>query len=245
MSDEPIMIGYQGAKRVYICGRMRGLPYYNFAAFDESRDALKRKGFDVVSPADLDRAAGFDPRRDCMPSHDWNSIPKGFDLSACVKRDLDALQTCDLIAVLPDGENGVGGHAELSVAKWLKLPRIHHLTGEPWVETGEVRTKDPVTGGEKGAKLARFDLLPAGPLWQLAEHYGRGAKKYQDHNWRRGYKWSLNFAAMMRHAWAWWRGESIDAETGSSHMVAVAWHAFSLIEFETEKIGTDDRWKPK
>jgi hypothetical protein len=107
--------------------------------------------------------------------------------------------------------------------------------------SGEVRVVDPDTGGEKGSKLARFDLIPAGPLWTLAEHYGIGAEKYDDGQWRRGYKWSLSFAAMMRHAWAFWRGEDIDAETGSPHLAAVAWHAFALLEFSTTHPEKDDR----
>ena len=105
----------------------------------------------------------------------------------------------------------------------------------------EVRVIDPKTGGEKGSKLARFDLIPPVPLEMLAEHYGRGVAKYADRNWERGYNWGLSFAAMMRHAWAFWRGESIDPETGGHHLTAVAWHAFALIEFERRKIGTDNR----
>src|SRR5512146_2965093 len=95
---------------------------------------------------------------------------------------------------------------------------------EQTMDKTEVRVVDPNTGGEKGSKLARFDLLPVLPLTELAEHFGRGAKKYADRNWERGYKWSLSFAALMRHAWAFWGGEDIDPETGTPHIIAVAWH---------------------
>jgi hypothetical protein len=105
----------------------------------------------------------------------------------------------------------------------------------------ETRIVNAVTGGEKGQKLTRFDLIPAGPLELLAEHYGRGACKYADRNWERGYAWSLSFGAMMRHAWAFWRGEDIDEETGSPHLVAVAWHAFALLEFSARHRSLDDR----
>ena len=107
----------------------------------------------------------------------------------------------------------------------------------------EERVTDPETGGQKGTKLARFDLLPAGPLWELAEHYGKGAKKYTDDNWRKGYAWSLSFAALMRHAWAFWRGEDIDLETGTPHIIAVAWHALALAEFRKSHPEKDDRRK--
>ena len=65
----------------------------------------------------------------------------------------------------------------------------------------EIRMVDPVTGGEKGSKEARFDLIPGDTLEDIARHYGRGSLKYADWNWLKGYKWSLSFAAMMRHAW--------------------------------------------
>jgi hypothetical protein len=105
----------------------------------------------------------------------------------------------------------------------------------------EVRVTDPETGGEKGTKLARFDLIPAEPLWELAEHYGRGAAKYEDRNWEKGYAWSLSYAALMRHAVAFWQGQNNDPETDSHHMAAVAFHAFALIEFWNQGLGTDDR----
>src|SRR5690606_30532164 len=84
----------------------------------------------------------------------------------------------------------------------------------------------------------------ARPLRLLAEHYGKGAEKYDDHNWRKGYDWSLSFAALMRHAWAFWNGEDNDAETGSPHMAAVAFHALAMLEFMHEHPDFDDRWKP-
>lgn len=107
----------------------------------------------------------------------------------------------------------------------------------------EVRTTDPDTGAAKGVKLARFDLIPARPLWLLAEHYGKGCVKYADRNWEAGYSWSKSFGAMMRHAWAFWRGEDIDPETGSPHMIAVAWHALALVEYATTHPEKDDRPK--
>lgn len=75
--------------------------------------------------------------------------------------------------------------------------------------TGETRTTS-ATGGQKGVKLARFDLIPTGPLKALAEHYGRGAAKYANHQWRQGYEWSKSYAAMSRHQNAFWGGEDYD-----------------------------------
>ena len=100
---------------------------------------------------------------------------------------------------------------------------------------------DPETGGRKARKLARFDLLPAEALWAVAEQFGRGAEKYEDNNWRKGYDWSLSFGAMQRHAWLFWSGEDLDRETHTLHLAAVAFHALALLQFGIDDLGTDDR----
>lgn len=104
----------------------------------------------------------------------------------------------------------------------------------------EVRKKDPITGGEKGSKLARFSLIPSEFLWALAEHYGRGARKYADRNWEKGYAWSLSSDALQRHLHQWLLGEDNDEETGSHHLIAVAWHACALFIYQLRGLGTND-----
>lgn len=106
----------------------------------------------------------------------------------------------------------------------------------------EVRTVSS-TGGEKGTKEERFDLLPWEALAKVARHYGVGAEKYAAHNWRRGYEWSKSYAALMRHLTAFWSGEDIDEETGSPHMAAVVFHALALLTFMDEHPDFDDRYK--
>lgn len=105
----------------------------------------------------------------------------------------------------------------------------------------EERVTDTVTGGAKGSKLARFDLIPIGPLWEVARLYGVGAAKYAPRNWELGYTWSLSYAAMMRHAALFWAGESLDDETKRHHLSSVIFHAMALMEFEQKGKGTDDR----
>lgn len=117
------------------------------------------------------------------------------------------------------------------------------LAGQTHACEVETRVVDPTTGGEKGSKAERFDLIPVDALTALARHYGRGAEKYSDENWLRGYDWKLSYAALQRHANAWWAGEDVDPETGSSHMTAVAWHAFTLFVFARRGKGTDSRRK--
>lgn len=136
----------------------------------------------------------------------------------------------------------------------------------------EVRTTSS-TGGQKGVKLQQFSLIPIGPLTALAEHYGRGARKYATHQWRKNYEWSKSYDALQRHLTAWWHGEELDTcpstgdgcsfvtnegepfegdpgtscynHTGSHHLDAVMWHAFTLREFVETAPEHDDRYKPK
>lgn len=109
---------------------------------------------------------------------------------------------------------------------------------------GEVRTTS-ATGGEKGTKPERYDLIPVGALAKIAQLYGRGAQKYAAHNWRRGYEWSKSYAALQRHATQFWNGEDNDPEMDLPHMASVAFHALALLTFMEEQPGFDDRYFPK
>lgn len=91
-----------------------------------------------------------------------------------------------------------------------------------------------------GGKL-RYDLLPPDALEELVKVYTQGAKKYAENNWLKGMSWSRVFGSLLRHAWAFWRGEILDPETGCHHMAHVAWNAFALCTYALRKIGTDDR----
>lgn len=99
------------------------------------------------------------------------------------------------------------------------------------------------TGGLKEVKDERFDLIPSGALTTLARHYGIGARKYDDNQWRKGYEWSKSYAAMQRHLNLWHDGEDIDEETQSPHLAAAAWHCFTLLTFADEHPNFDDRFK--
>lgn len=104
----------------------------------------------------------------------------------------------------------------------------------------EVRVTDPTTGGQKGQKLERFDLVPAAAMEEVARVYGRGAEKYEARNWERGYNWGLSLAALERHLAKFKQGESRD-ELDNHHLACVVFHALALITFERFNLGTDDR----
>lgn len=108
---------------------------------------------------------------------------------------------------------------------------------------GEVRVVNLATGGEKGRKPARFELIPPRALEQVAVVYGVGADKYEDRNWERGVDWSLMFGAMMRHMWLWWAGETDDVESGLNHLAHAAFHVLGLMQLTETHPGLDDRPK--
>ena len=91
----------------------------------------------------------------------------------------------------------------------------------------------------------RYDLIDSYALHQLAEIYTFGARKYEDNNWRKGFKFGRIFGALMRHSWAFWRGEDLDEESGLPHMAHAAWCCFTLLNFSEFNIGEDDRIKEK
>ena len=100
------------------------------------------------------------------------------------------------------------------------------------------------TGGLKGSKIARFDLIPCKPLWELAEHYGKVLRKYPQRNWEKGFDWSLSYAAAQRHLNAFWNGEDYDTKDHrSKHVIAAAWHCFALAEWMETHPELDDRPK--
>jgi len=120
--------------------------------------------------------------------------------------------------------------------------RERACVGDENATEGEVRMVDERTGGAKGQKLARFDLLPWDALWEVAEVYGEGAKKYELRNWERGYNWSLSYQAMQRHAVKFWQfGVREDAELRKHHMACSIFHSLALLAFDLRSSGTDDR----
>lgn len=110
----------------------------------------------------------------------------------------------------------------------------------------ETRTVS-ATGGEKGVKPERYDLIPREATDALARVYAFGATKYADHNWRRGYEWSKSYAAAMRHLTAFWSGETYDSESGLPHIGHAMFHLAALstwLEQDGEGGQFDDRYRP-
>jgi len=99
------------------------------------------------------------------------------------------------------------------------------------------------TGRKDDTGKLRYDLLSVYALEQWAAVSTFGATKYDDNNWRKGLKWGRVFGALMRHAWAFWRGEDKDSETGLSHLAHAMWCCATLLEYTRTHPELDDRIK--
>ena len=88
-----------------------------------------------------------------------------------------------------------------------------------------------------------WHLLPGDALEEIVKVLQFGANKYAERNWEAGMKWSRPFAALMRHSWAWWRGEQLDKETGLSHLAHAGCCLLFLLAYSVRNKQGDDRPK--
>ena len=78
--------------------------------------------------------------------------------------------------------------------------------------------KTPEQGMKFDSDKIRMDLLDSYAIEQLSAVLTFGAKKYAPNNWRKGIPKSRLIAALLRHTFAYLRGEDIDEESGLSHI---------------------------
>lgn len=110
--------------KLYVAGPMRGHEEYNFPAFDKAAYALRKVGYAVVSPAELDRVNGVDEFSDV----DENLAQFKRDV---MQRDCKAICGCDGIALLDDWDKSEGVEVEIALARFLGL----NIQGvEKWLE---------------------------------------------------------------------------------------------------------------
>jgi hypothetical protein len=108
-------------------------------------------------------------------------------------------------------------------------------------EPADTRVYDASGAVKADGEKVRLELLPTEALEEIAKVLTFGAKKYDDNNWRKGFKWLRVIGATFRHLYAWVRGESKDPETGISHLAHAGCNILFLITFEKTGTGTDDR----
>ena len=93
------------SKRLYIAGKMRGVPGYNFPAFDAAAARLRAQGYEVVNPAEMSREVGVE---------NVESDPAVFN--RLIAEELREVRACDAIYLLQGWETSMGTRDELEVA---------------------------------------------------------------------------------------------------------------------------------
>lgn len=85
-----------------------------------------------------------------------------------------------------------------------------------------------------GAMREKLDTVPYDlvPFQEMTDAYSRvaeyGAKKYASWNWSKGLPRVQIIGSLLRHTWAYLRGEECDKETGLSHTDHILWNAVTL-----------------
>lgn len=145
-------------KTIYIAGAMRGIRYFNFPAFDAARDSLIEQGWNVISPADLDREIGFDET--AFPDdYDWIDLKKAnFNLNDAIDRDVEALKRCDAIYMLQGWENSKGANAEKALAEWMGLDVLYQVPPKKTADASDVLMEAfMLTTGDRNAQYGPPD----------------------------------------------------------------------------------------
>ncbi len=94
--------------RIYVSGPMTNIPNNNVPAFNEATKKLRKKGYTVINPAELD----IDER--CRTWED------------CLRRDIRHLTTCTDIATLKGYKKSRGATLEILIGKALSF-EVHPL----------------------------------------------------------------------------------------------------------------------
>jgi len=114
--------------KVYIAGPMRGIPNFNFPAFNIAASNLRWAGYTVFSPAERDNQHhGTDiSAGNTTGDEDLAAKQHGFNLREALAADLEWIcREADAIALLPGWEKSKGATAERAVALALGLKEIY------------------------------------------------------------------------------------------------------------------------
>jgi hypothetical protein len=90
--------------KLYLSGPMTGIKDLNKPVFEEAAKKLRKKGYRVINPHDLDKKE---------PKRSWED---------CLRRDIRHEMSCSAIATLPRWKKSRGALLEVYIGKALKYP---------------------------------------------------------------------------------------------------------------------------
>jgi len=85
----------------------------------------------------------------------------------------------------------------------------------------------------------RVELLPAGPLIELAEVFTYGANKYRAWSWMT-LPAERQYASALRHLLAWRSGERDDPESGKTHLAHAATNIMMMMVLDERESSEEE-----
>lgn len=131
---------------LYLSGKMTGLPNYGFDLFDANRDFLRECGYNVISPADIDREAGIDLE---TPFTEEQYL-------ATIKRDYAAMLEVDGIAFMNNWTDSRGAKLESDFANVLRLDRYRVDESKSYLEQEKILAFTGFAGSGKDTIANQF-----------------------------------------------------------------------------------------
>ena len=108
---------------------------------------------------------------------------------------------------------------------------------------GTVPEQESTSAIKNDSGKTEFHHMPLEALEQVSSVFMFGASKYQEYNYRGGFKYSRLFNASLRHLFAFWKGENNDKESGLPHLAHAVCCILMLLQNILESKGTDNRYK--
>ena len=106
--------------KVYLAGKMRCLPSFGAEEFRKATRVLRERGFEVVSPLEMDEAVGITV--DGLTGFE-DLADQGFDIRSTLMADLEAvLFDVDAVVLLPGWRGSRGALAEYATARAASIP---------------------------------------------------------------------------------------------------------------------------
>lgn len=98
-------------------------------------------------------------------------------------------------------------------------------------------------GDRKNENKLRWSLVDFESLKPMVEVLEFGAKKYDDHNWKKGLKTTEICESLIRHLTAYMNGEDNDLESGLPHVGHIMCNAMFLSHMHEFKKEFDTRYR--
>ena len=135
--------------RVYISGKMRGVPDYNRWKFAYWTKRLNESGFKAVNPMEIGDSIASPEEIDASPEL----------VERVLEADIAALRKCDAIFMLRGWETSEGARRELGVALEMGVPveQEQNWDMEPSINGGvKWRTMDMKEASRRSTRLMRL-----------------------------------------------------------------------------------------